>query len=315
MTIGNFDAVHVGHQAIVKKLVAQGKSRGLATVLMTFLPGPDKYFRGESSAPQINNIAARYLHLKHLGLDNLLVTPFNRAMATLTAGEFVKDIVVDKLHTKYVLIGDDFKFGAARAGDYRFLNAISKQFDFEVARVSTIVDDGERISSSRVRHCLKEGNLTEATRLLGRPFSVIGRVIHGARRGRTWGFPTINLPLRNPPPLNGVFAVQVTVDIAGMDNHPIQGVANLGVRPSIGGMQRLLEVHLFDFNESIYGVRVSVEFLEKIRDEQKFESFDALKSQIAKDCETAKSCLMTRRCRLIKTKRGAGERATMRSDQ
>jgi riboflavin kinase/FMN adenylyltransferase len=285
LTIGNFDGVHLGHQSIVSGLVAKAQAMNLPAVLVTFAPSPQAYFLGEKAAPVLSSITSRYIALHGAGIDTLVALPFNRSLATTTAMEFIKRYIVEGLHTKHLFVGDDFRFGAGRQGSYQMLCDQGQQFGFSVERVDTIYDSSERISSTRIRDALAEGDLPEAARLMGRNYSMTGKVAHGDKRGRQWGFPTLNLPLRKKPALRGVFSVVVHLD----DGSRVNGVANLGNRPTVDGLKTLLEVHLFDFSSEIYGRRICVEFIDKIRDEKKFDSFDALKQQIMADCETARA--------------------------
>lgn len=284
LTIGNFDAVHLGHQKIINRLVDRARELDVPAVLMTFAPNPEEYFRGDQAAPRLSSISGRYLALQGLGLDTLVVLPFNRALAKTTAGDFITHYLVDGLHIRHLIVGDDFRFGAGRQGNYQMLCKYGADMGFSVDRMDTVEDGGDRISSTRVRKALDNGDFGEVTRLTGRNFSMVGRVIHGDKRGREWGFPTLNLPMHRKPPLHGIFAVTVILP----DRRNIPGVASLGNRPTVDGLTTLLEVHLFDFSGDLYGQRICVQFIGKIREEVKFESLDALKAQILKDCESAR---------------------------
>ncbi len=295
LTIGNFDAVHVGHQKMLKQLVNAGDELGLPVVVMTFAPSPQEYFQ-KQAAPRLTTISSRYFALCQHRVDMMLALPFNQTLAQTSAQKFIKQYLVEGLNVKYILIGDDFKFGQGRKGDYALLQGAGKQYGFKVECFATVTDSGGRVSSTRIRKLLAEGNLKDTKKLLGRSFTMVGRVIHGDKRGRDWGFPTANLSVNKTLPMSGVFAVKIrgagrdvratTVDGGNAD--VVEGVANLGKRPTIGGMKTLLEVHLFNFDEQIYGRRICVEFIKKIRDEEKFDSFETLQKQIFKDCETAR---------------------------
>ncbi|MYD75069.1 MAG: bifunctional riboflavin kinase/FAD synthetase [Gammaproteobacteria bacterium] len=287
LTIGNFDGVHRGHREIVRRLVESSREMDLPAILMTFFPSPQEFFRGDAAAARLSSVTSRYLCLTDSGIDTLLALPFNRKLAQTSAEDFILEYIVLGLGTRYLMVGDDFRFGAGRRGDYAMLEKYGGQYGFGVTRCAAVEVDGTRISSTRVRRALEAGDMREAERLLGRRFDIVGKVQHGDRRGRQWGFPTLNLPFRRKPPMTGVFAVRV--DLGDTRQH--RGVANLGTRPTVDGMRTLLEVHLFDFDEQVYGCRVRVEFVEKIRDECRFGSFDALKAQIARDCETAQGIL------------------------
>ena len=285
ITIGNFDGIHIGHQAILRQLLEKAKSLSLPAVVMTFLPSPEEFFRGKCAAPRLSSLSDRLLILDKLNIDAIIVLPFNQKLASTTAEQFVENILLKQLNAKYVLVGDDFKFGANKKGDFQFLKGYADRGQFELSRKQTIADNDARISSTRIRAALFDGELAQAKSMLGRNYSWVGRVIHGDKRGRQWGFPTLNLPVNRVPPFTGVFAVAVE----GAGDSKCYGVANLGKRPTVGGLKTLLEVHLFDFSKEIYGNRICVEFVKKIRDEKKFDSFDALKDQIMDDCKIARS--------------------------
>lgn len=287
LTIGNYDAVHLGHQSILRKLYQQGQRFGLPVVVMTFDPHPQEYFLGENSSARLSDCSTRFFSLQQQGVDIMLLLRFNRTLAQTTAEDFIETTLLQQLAVRYLLIGDDFQFGKGRSGNFSMLQQYQKPGVFEVENTTTILQQGQRISSSRVRELLAGGDLAGVTQLLGRAYNLVGTVTYGQQLGRQWGFPTLNLVIRHKPALSGVFAVQVS----GLGEHKLNGVANLGKRPTVGGLQTLLEVHLFNFDEAVYGHRVCVEFIEKIRSEQKFESFDALKAQILQDANQAKKRL------------------------
>lgn len=290
LTIGNFDAVHAGHQQILARLKKQGDRLGLPVVVMTFDPHPEEFFLGDKSSARLTDCSTRFFALKEQGVDVMLLLRFNRQMAATAAEDFIRDYLVEALNVRYLLIGDDFRFGKNRLGDFALLQKFGSEFDFEVADTPTIEAGGERISSTRIRGLLDEGKLDEAAGLLGRRYNLVGRVGYGQQLGRQWGFPTLNLPVNHHPAVTGVFAVRVH----GLGDKALAGVANLGKRPTVGGIKTLLEVHLLDFNRSVYGQRVCVEFVEKIRNEEKFDSFDALKAQILQDTEQARGIMADR---------------------
>ncbi len=292
LTIGNFDGIHLGHQMILRRLVEKGEELSLPTVVMTFLPTPNEYFQKQKPAPRLFGLGARYLSIREYGIDVMLALPFNSGLANTSAGEFIRQILVEGLDIRYILTGDDFRFGEGRAGDHQLLERFGQEHGFMAEQFHTVSDASARISSTRIRYALARGDLSAARQMLGRNYSMMGRVIHGDKRGRQWGFPTLNIAVRNPP-FTGVFAVCVQ----GIDEKEYSGVANLGARPTVGGLKTLLEVHLFDFDRSIYGRRICVEFIEKIRDERKFDSFDQLKTQILADCEAGKRLFSLRSLR------------------
>ena len=291
LTIGKFDAVHIGHQKILRQLVAIGKKMNLPAVVMTFAPSPEEYFRKQDAPPRLTTISSQYFALRDAGVSVMLAIPFNKMLAQTSAEDFMQKYLIDRLRAKYISIGDDFKFGKERKGDYRILQQAGVKHGFEVGRFETINVGASRVSSSRICAALSAGRLDQVEALLGRKFAMVGRVIHGDKRGREWGFPTANIALNRKIPMTGVFAVTVRGAIDDHGRARIKGVANLGMRPTVDGMKTLLEVHLFDFNERIYGHRICVEFVEKIRDEKKFASPDALKRQIFMDCARAKEIL------------------------
>ncbi|MEJ2176383.1 MAG: bifunctional riboflavin kinase/FAD synthetase [Gammaproteobacteria bacterium] len=288
LTIGNFDAVHLGHQQILKTLRKRADSLGLPAVVMTFDPHPEEFFLKDKSSPRITDRATRYFALRNQGVDVMLLLRFNQSLAQTTAEDFISEYLIDALKVKHLLIGDDFHFGRNRAGNITLLKKFSTQGNYQVEDTDTIFDQDERVSSTRVRRLLERGDLESARRLLGRRYNLVGRVIRGQQLGRQWGFPTLNLAINHKPALTGVFAVEVK----GLNGKAVPGVANLGTRPTVDGMRTLLEVHLFDFDRSIYGDRVCVEFVQKIREERKFDSFDALKAQIKKDTKRAREFLL-----------------------
>ena len=284
VTIGNFDGVHVGHQSIIKRLVSRAKSLGVPSVLISFSPTPQSFF-GHAQAT-ISNFKQKHLLLSQLGVDKHLVVNFNQQFSELSAESFIQTVLIDKLSMRYCLIGDEFRFGAKRQGDFDLLKTYSKQTPgFEVENTQSILCNNCRASSSNIRTLLKAGDFETATQMLGREFSIAGKIIHGQQMGRTINFPTINIPIkREISPLLGVFAVSIK-----LNNQSYHGVCNLGRRPTVNGEKILLEVFIFDFSANVYGQYAEVFFKHKIRDEQKFDSFDRLKQQIKKDTQAAKS--------------------------
>ncbi len=282
LTIGNFDGVHRGHQEVIRGLVGHARQMNLPANLMTFFPTPQEYFRGKEAAPRLTSLITRYIYLKDSGIDTLIALPFNRSLAETSAEDFILQYIVKGLNTRFLMAGDDFRFGAGRRGDYAMLKSFGHEHGYQLTRCITVEEEDERISSTRIRQALKNGDLDLARRLLGRRYEIIGRVCRGDQRGRTWGFPTLNLPFKHSPPMSGVFAVE-----AEIDRQMVEGVANLGTRPTIDGEKILLEVHLFNFHQDVYGQRVRIQFIQKIRDELRFETFHDLKQQIEEDCKAA----------------------------
>ena len=294
-TIGNFDGVHLGHQAVLQQLATKAKALQLPTVVIIFEPQPQEFFtkadkadKADKVPPRLTRLREKLMAMRHYGVDKVLCLHFNNKLAALSAQAFIQEILIDGLGIKHLVIGDDFSFGQKRQGNFTMLKEAGKQNGFTVESQNTFILGKERVSSTRVRQALMQGELSTARELLGRPYSMYGRVRHGQKKGRTIGFPTANIFIhRQVSPLNGVFAVT----LHGVTEKPLAGVANLGTRPTIDGMRFLLEVHLFNFDKTIYGHYVEVEFIRKIRNEQKFSSFDALKAQIKKDVESAKAIL------------------------
>jgi riboflavin kinase / FMN adenylyltransferase len=285
-TIGSFDGLHLGHQAVLTQLAAQGREYRLPVTLITFEPQPREYFMPEEAPPRLTRFREKLEVLRHCGVDRVVCLRFNAWLASLTADEFIQRIMLDGLAVKYLVVGDDFRFGKGRIGDYALLEQAGKTHGFPVVTMPTFNIGNHRVSSTRIRVALNEGDFSSAEALLGRPYWMSGRVAHGDKRGRTIGFPTANIFLhRNAVPVNGVFAVEM----CGIDDRPIPGVANVGTRPTVDGSRALLEVHLFDFDRDIYGRHVQVSFLKKLRPERKFESFELLKRQIELDAEQARA--------------------------
>lgn len=285
-TIGNFDGVHLGHQAVLTQLAMKGDVLGLPATVITFEPQPFEFFVPDKAPARLTRFREKVEALRCYSIQHLCVLRFDKTLAQMSAEQFIKRLLVDGLNVRYLVVGDDFRFGNQRRGDFALLQQAGKQYDFQVVNMHTFAIEHQRVSSTRIREALKQGNLALAEQLLGRPYRMSGRVAHGDKRGRTMGFPTANIHLhRHKVPLQGVFAIQ----LFGIAEEPVNGVANIGVRPTIGGDEKaLLEVHLFDFNRDIYAEHVQVHFLYKIRDEQRFDGLNALIEQITKDCEAAR---------------------------
>jgi riboflavin kinase/FMN adenylyltransferase len=282
LAIGNFDGMHSGHQALIKQLIETAEALNLTAAVMTFEPHPREFFTPESAPARLCSLREKLEYFAKAGVERVYVCRFNRRFAKVTAGEFMQTILRESLHAEAILVGEDFHFGAMRAGSV--VDFVEKKFNLiSLPQVSLA---NARVSSTLVRSALATGNLQEAALLLGRPYSVSGKVVHGAKRGRQLGFPTANVHMRHErPALTGVYAVKLD---------GLNAVANLGVRPTITGVSKLsLEVHVLDFNEDLYGKHVHVEFLHKIRDEMKFESLEALKAQIAADVVVARDFFNT----------------------
>ncbi|MDG1705095.1 MAG: bifunctional riboflavin kinase/FAD synthetase [Porticoccaceae bacterium] len=280
VTIGSFDGVHLGHQAILNQVKAVAAELGLPSVVMTFEPQPQEFFSGERAPARLMRLREKVEALFEFGVDQVLCLQFNRELRNLTAAEFVRSVLVDGLGTRHLIVGDDFRFGCDRSGDFKMLSEMGETYDFAVQDTETLEVDGQRVSSTLVRQILEQGNFERASQLLGKPFTITGRVVYGQQLGRELGFPTANVQLnRYSAPLSGVYAVLVNIDGA-----VYQGAANVGLRPTVGDLLKpILEVHLLDFEADLYGRRIEVEFVTKIRDEEKFTSLDKLIESIQRD--------------------------------
>ena len=286
VTIGNFDGVHLGHRAMLRRLVETARRRGLVPCTVTFEPHPREFFAPDKAPARLSSLREKLQMLRECEIEHVHICAFNQAFSQLSAATFIDQILLNSLHAEYVLIGDDFRFGARRAGDFAFLQTHGAQHGMAVAAMESITFDSLRISSTAVREALANGDLALATRLLGRPYSISGRVVDGDKLGRELGYPTANIQIKhNRPPLSGIFVVQVR----GLADTPLPGVASLGVRPTVKqNAQPVLEVHLFDFDRSIYGQHVCVDFLSRLRDEEKYDDLPALVTQIAQDVAKAR---------------------------
>lgn len=286
VTIGNFDGVHLGHQALIAAVIKEAKARGVPSMVITFEPHAFEYFtKGNVTIARITRMREKFLVLKQCGVDYVLVLPFNQALAKLSAPQFVQIILQEALHCSSVIVGDDFRFGYKRQGDFTLLKQLGEQNGFSVGSLTTVKLIDERISSTRVRKALAAGELAHAEKMLGRPYRMQGRVSHGDKLGRELGYPTANIFLhRHLTPLTGIF----TVYVHGITDRPLPGVANLGMRPTVNGTRCLLEVHLLDFNQDIYGRYVAIEFCTKLREEERYPNLALLTAQIAKDVQMAR---------------------------
>lgn len=294
VTVGNFDGVHRGHRAVIRQAAERARELSLPLFVVIFEPLPREYFaesKGIEPVARLTRLRERFVAFDRLGVvDRLVLLPFNRRLAALSAEAFVTRLLVGAMGARHVVIGDDFRFGAARKGDFALLESLGAAQGFGVERARTVALDDERISSTRVRAALEARDVVEAARLLGHPFFLCGRVMHGDKRGRQLGFPTANIALRRRlSPLRGVFLVRMS----GIGESPRYGVANIGTRPTVNGKEARLEVFLLDFDGDLYGRLVEVDFLAGIRDERRFESLDALVEQIDRDVADARERIET----------------------
>jgi riboflavin kinase/FMN adenylyltransferase len=282
LTVGNFDGVHVGHQEILKNLVKKAKEQGVCSLVISFSVTPQTFF-GRPQA-RISNFREKHQLLKALGVDKHLLIRFNKKFSEISAGDFINKVLIEKINMKHCFVGDDFRFGSGREGDYSMLEKASTNKNFTVEKIESVSIDKRRVSSTEIRKALTEGDFKAAEAFLGRPFSISGKVTRGDQLGRTIGFPTANIGIkRRLSPILGVYSVLIE-----HNTKSYTGVCNVGKRPTLGGSKTLLEVFIFDFNQEIYGDSVKVVFKKKCRDEIKFSSFEELKKQIQKDVEKSR---------------------------
>lgn len=305
LTIGNFDGVHRGHQALLARVGAAASRLGLDAAVMTFEPHPREFFTQRAGAPEkaparIANLRDKLESLARAGIDRVIVEHFNAHFAAMSPDEFTERVLVQGLHVKWLMVGDDFCYGAKRAGNVALLAEAGRHYGFHVETLPTVMLGEQRVSSSAVRAALAGGQFDQVERLLGHPYAISGHVIHGQKLGRTLGFPTLNLRVAHRPALSGIFVVQVH----GLADGPLPAVASLGVRPTVDDSGRvLLEVHLFDFAQSCYGKLVRVEFLRKLRDEEKYQDLASLTAAIERDATQARAHFADRNDALTATDR------------
>ena len=282
LTIGNFDGVHRGHRALIDRVVARARKLEIASCALTFEPHPREFFAGATAPARITRLRDKLALLASTGIDRVHVARFDARLAALSPERFIDEVIVKGLGTRALVIGRDFRFGSRRSGDFSTLQGRG----FEVEAMPDVKFDGERVSSSVVRQALADGDFERAQRLLGHPYAISGRVAHGAKLGRSLGFPTANIVLRRAPPLSGIFVVEA--------EHFGRGVASVGRRPTVNPVPvPLLEVHFFDQDEDLYGRRIEVRFLRKLRDEEKYDDLDALREAIARDARQAREYFAT----------------------
>ncbi|MEL7291115.1 MAG: bifunctional riboflavin kinase/FAD synthetase [Pseudomonadota bacterium] len=285
LTIGNFDGVHLGHQEVLRQVSERAKDLGLPSTVMTFEPQPLELFAKDKAPARLTRLRDKFVQLSKLDIERLLCINFNHRFATQSPQSFIRDLLVERLGVKFLVVGDDFCFGNQRKGNFAMLQQAGEEFGFDVVSTQSFCLQQLRVSSTAIREALAQDKLAAAAQMLGRDYSISGRVSHGRKLGRTIGFPTANIPLKRcVSPVSGVY----TVEVLGLAEQPIGGVANIGNRPTVNGVRQQLEVHLFDFKANLYGKQLEIVLLDKIRDEHKFDSFDALKQQIELDAEAAR---------------------------
>lgn len=290
LTIGNFDGVHLGHQSVLQRVKARAQEAGLPAAVMIFEPQPLELFRPDLAPARLTRWREKFEAIRELGLDRMICTRFDQQFADMSASHFIEEMLVNRLGVDHLIVGDDFHFGHNREGDYNTLKQAGETFGFSVSdsasyRQDTYGTGSIRVSSTLIREALSQGDFAHAGQMLGRPYTISGRVIHGAKTGRQLGFATANIPLRRiKSPLKGVFAV--TTQIQGRLYH---GMANIGRKPTVGSTEELLEMHIFDFQGDLYGKHLQVRPHKHLRDEKKFSSLDELKAQIQRDANAARN--------------------------
>ena len=289
LTIGNFDGVHLGHQALLARVRERSRRLALTAAVLTFEPHPREFFSPGAAPARLTTLREKLECLARYGVDRTHVVRFNREFAAMSADDFVAQLLVKNLNVRWLLVGDDFRYGAGRGGDYAQLARAAERFGFQLESMQSVSMAGERVSSTAVRAALAHGDFAQAERLLGRAYTIEGRVSHGEKLGRRLGFPTANIQLkRKRAPLTGIYAVK----LHGVESTPLPAVASLGVRPTVmADAVPVLEVHVLDFNADIYGRRVQVEFLHKLRDEEKYPDLETLRRQIQRDVEHVRQYL------------------------
>ncbi|MEH6625101.1 MAG: bifunctional riboflavin kinase/FAD synthetase [Motiliproteus sp.] len=285
-TIGNFDGVHLGHHQVLQQVSEKARSLGLPSVAIVFEPQPREFFEGANAPPRLTRFRDKFVLLRKHQIDRVFCLHFNQRLRSLTAEQFIDQLLLNGLEVKYFVVGDDFRFGCDRTGDFELLSQAGKRHGFTVVNTATHVVEEARVSSTRVRKVLAAHDFELAKSLLGRPYTLSGKVIHGRKLGRQLGVPTANMSLqRKRLPFEGVFVIEAVLQ----NGERRQGVANVGTRPTVKGDSPLLEVHLFDFDSTIYGQRLEVEFKAFLRPEQKFDGVEALKQQIMADIAAARN--------------------------
>ena len=291
-SIGNFDGVHRGHEQVLRQLIVKARELRLPATVIVFEPMPQEFFARGLAKARLTRFREKWERFEALGIERVLCLRFNKALAALSAEDFITRVLGRTLKVRYLSVGDDFRFGRDRRGDVAMLRAAGARGGYEVMGTDTLLDAGERISSTRVRDLLAAGDLAAAARLLGRPFSLSGRVLYGATLGSHLGFPTANIALgRRVSPVSGIFAARVYA--AG--DAPLAAAAYVGSRPTVGGTQVMLEAHLLEYSGALYGRHLRVDFLQRLREDRHFDSLDALQAQMRLDVDAARRWLAANR--------------------
>ena len=288
VTIGAYDGIHLGHQQLLERVVNLAEDKGLTTVVMSFEPTPKEFFGGTSPPARLMRFREKFDSLEARGIDLFYCPRFAAPMRDVAATDFIRRILVHGLNARYLVVGDDFHFARRREGTIEHLNAVASVLDYDVEQVSSVVVNGVRVSSTAIRDALARGDMKTATKLLGRPYRMSGKIVKGDRVGRTLGYPTANVDLRRrQSAVMGIFAVRVN----GLDGGPHDAVASVGSRPTFAGTKPILEVHLFDFDEDIYGKYIHVDFIAWLREQEKFDMVEDLVAQMDVDADNARSAL------------------------
>lgn len=287
--IGAFDGLHIGHRALVGQAVARARALGVSAVALSFEPLPREFFPGGASPPRLQLPRMKLGELRTLGVDHVGLLRFNAALAGLSPEDFVQRLLAERLNAREVWVGPDFRFGRARAGNFALLQRMGAELGFAAGTIAPVELDGAPVSSTRIRAALQDGDFATAARLLGKPYSIAGRVVRGKQLGRTLGYPTANLRFANKTPaLRGIYATRVH----GVDTQPWPSVSSFGTRPTVDGKEPLLEAHLFDFDGDLYGRLIEIEFVARLRDEEKFPDLPTLVAQMDRDAAQARHILM-----------------------
>ncbi len=291
-SVGNYDGIHPGHRQVIQRLVEKSRMYGLPSVIVSFEPHPLEFFVGDKAPPRLMSVRDKITALRTLDVDRMCCLRFNHQLANTEAEDFIQDLLIKKLGVRCILVGDDFRFGRNRRGDFGMLRSIGEANGMQVEKTESFLVEGLRVSSSSIRACLSVGDLPAASRLLGRPYSISGRVVRGDGNAANWGFATANIRTRiQKPVLQGVFVAQVRLP----DGRLRPAVSSFGIRPTIGGTAPVLEAHLLDYEGDLYGQYIQLQFLHKLRDEAAFASVEAMCGQIQLDIEAARQYFLQSR--------------------